>query len=189
MPATAMLDTQLPAALEAKGLTAPLDLPENAQDLQAALAAANGVPEEQALEWLASSFGLLPYTSSRPSLTVQAERAFRELAAEEHEGNEEPWLPVGVVGPLLIMAHYNPAARARWEIPEAFVLQVLVGQRQYTDFKAVLAERLQAKPLAPRSTPLAPNPLEENSSPEKALKWLLSGKDASSHSRPSRPTM
>ncbi len=175
MPATAMLDTQLPAALEAKGLTAPLDLPENAQDLQAALAAANGVPEEQALEWLASSFGLLPYTSSRPSLTVQAERAFRELAAEEHEGNEEPWLPVGVVGPLLIMAHYNPAARARWEIPEAFVLQVLVGQRQYTDFKAVLAERLQAKPLAPRSTPLAPNPLEENSSPEKALKWLLSG--------------
>ena len=67
---TATLDAALPAALESRGISAPLDLPENAQDLQAAIAAANGVPAEEAQEWLAGKFGLLPYIASRPGLTV-----------------------------------------------------------------------------------------------------------------------
>ena len=127
MPTT--LDADLPAALEARGLTCPLDLPENLQDLQGALAAANGVTAEEAQEWLAGKFGLLPYSSSRPALAVQSETVFRDLVSESHEAEDEPWLPIGTVGPLLIVGHYNPAARACWGIPEAFTIKALLNQQ------------------------------------------------------------
>ena len=172
MPTT--LDADLPAALEARGLICPLDLPENLQDLQGSLAAANGVAAEEAQEWLAGKFGLLPYSSSRPALAVQSETVFRDLASESHEAEEEPWLPIGTVGPLLIVGHYNPAARACWGIPEAFTIKALLNQQQYAGFAAVLAERLAAKTLVPRETPLAPRALPSGPSPESALKWLLS---------------
>jgi len=172
MPA-AVFDPELPAALESKGLTCPLDLPENVHDLHAAVAAANGAPPAEAFEWLAAKFGLLPFTATRPALPVQSETCFRTLAAAPHDQNEEPWLPVGTVGPLLIMGHYNPGARGRWGIPEAFTIRVLLTQRQYAEFRALLDERLQAKPLVPRDEPLEPRPLPRGSSPESALKWLL----------------
>ncbi len=162
---TATLDPALPAALESRGITAPLDVPENAQDLQAAIAAANSVPAEEAHEWLAGKFGILPYVASRPGLTVQAESVFRDLAAERHEKEEQPWLPVGSVGPLLIAGHYNPAAATAWGIPDAFTIRVLLSQQQYAGFAAVLAERLQAKPLVTRPEPLAPKPHGQSSSP------------------------
>ena len=56
---TALLDPELPGALESRGLTAPLNVPENVRNLHSALALANGVPEEESLEWLAGKFGLL----------------------------------------------------------------------------------------------------------------------------------
>lgn len=167
------LDAELPAALAARNLTAPLDLSENAQNLQEAIATANGVPTEEATEWLAAKFGLLPYVSSRPGMTTQTEGVFRDLAAEAHDKAEEPWTPVGSVGPLLILGHYNPASSVCWGIPQAFNLRVLLTQKQYSDFQGVLTERLRAKALVPRPQPLAPRPLEKNSSPETVLKWLL----------------
>ena len=170
---TAVLDPELPAVLESKGLTCPLDLPENVQDLQAAVAAANGVPEEEAFEWLAAKFDLLPYTTARASLPVQSETPFRTLAGTVYDKEEEPWLPVGTVGPLLIVGHFNPGARGQWGIPECFTIRVLLTQRQYGEYRALLDERLGAKPLAPRAEPLAPRPLAPGSSPENALKWLL----------------
>jgi type II secretory ATPase GspE/PulE/Tfp pilus assembly ATPase PilB-like protein len=171
---TNALDTDLPAALQSKGLTVPLDLPANTQDLQASLALANGIAQEEAQEWLAAKFGLLPYLSTRPSLSVQTENVFRELAAQTHERDEEPWLPVGSLGPLLVLGHYNPASRKMWGIPEAFTIRVLLDQRQYLGFGGVLAERIQAKPITNREPPLQPRPLGANQSPESVLKWLLS---------------
>ena len=169
----ALLDPELPGALESRGLTAPLDVPENVQNLHAALALANGVPEEESLEWLAAKFGLLPYVSSRPAIAVQTETAFRNLASALQDKEEEPWIPVGTIGPLLILGHYNPAAKPCYGIPEAFTTRVLLEQRQYQGFQEVLEERLKAKPLVPRTEPLLPRALAPKPSPETALKWLL----------------
>jgi type II secretory ATPase GspE/PulE/Tfp pilus assembly ATPase PilB-like protein len=170
---TALLDPELPGALESRGLTAPLDVPENVQNLHAALALANGVPEEQAYEWLAGKFGLLPYVSPRPSLAVQTESAFRNLVSAFQDKEQEPWLPVGTIGPLLILGHYNPAAKPCYGIPHAFTVRVLLEQKQYQGFQEVLEERLRAKPLVPRTEPLQPRALPPSPSPEAALKWLL----------------
>ena len=96
------------ATLQERGLTAPLDTPENQQNLQAALAHANGVPAEQALEWLAKQFDLLPVRTQRPSISVQVESAFRQFAQTQRSPEDEPWLPIGLIGPLIICGHYNP---------------------------------------------------------------------------------
>ncbi|MGA0176725.1 MAG: hypothetical protein ACO3L2_08365, partial [Chthoniobacterales bacterium] len=160
--------------MASRGIRVPLDLPENAQDLHAALAMANGVAQEEAQEWLAGKFGILPYIANRPSVSVQAENVFRQLAAESLGLEDEPWLPVGSLGPLLIIGHYDPAARAKWGVPDAFTIPVLLEQRQYRGYAEVLAERLEAKPIVPREAPLEPRPLGESPSPETALKWLLS---------------
>ncbi len=170
---TALLDPELPGALESRGLTAPLNVPENVRNLHSALALANGVPEEESLEWLAGKFGLLPYVSSRPAIAVQTESAFRNLASAFQDKEEEPWVPVGTIGPLLILGHYNPAAKPCYGIPEAFTTRVLLEQRQYQGFQEVLEERLKAKLLVPRTEPLHPRALSPGSSPETALKWLL----------------
>jgi type II secretory ATPase GspE/PulE/Tfp pilus assembly ATPase PilB-like protein len=135
------------------------------------LAQANAVPPEQSLEWLAKQFQLLPYQPIRPSLSVQTEALFRSLAGPTDA--PEPWLPVGLLGPLVILAHYNPAAIDSWGVPEAFCVKVLVGQDHYAEFRALLDERLGARPLGTAPAQQPSNELERGSSPEAALRWLL----------------
>jgi hypothetical protein len=74
---------------------------------------------------------------------------------------------------LLILAHYNPAAIDAWGIPEAFCVKVLVSQDHYAEFRALVDERLGARPLGTGSVQQPSRPLEPGSSPEAALRWLL----------------
>lgn len=157
-------------ALLTKGLVSSLDTPENLSELQKSLAQANGVEPIEALEWLAKTFQLLPYRPDRPAFSVQTESVFRTLAAGEMSG--EPWVPVGTVGPLMVLGHYNPAATEQWSIPDIFCLKVLVEQNHYSGYRGVLMERLTERPLGERR-PLSPSPLEPGGSPEAALKWFL----------------
>ena len=133
-------------ALRAKSLLASLDTPEAQADLHPSLAQANAVPPEEAFEWLARQFKILPYAPTRPTLSVQTESLFRLLA--EQTDAPEPWLPVGPLGPLLIIGHYNPAALDAWGIPSAFCLKVLLSpQSHYAEYRRQLDERLAARPL------------------------------------------
>lgn len=161
----------LHGALRDKKLLAPLDTPEAQKNLLGALAEANSIPTEQAFEWLARAFDLLPYQPNRPGLAVQTESLFRELARETSA--EEPWLPVGSLGPLLIVGHYNPAALDCWGIPSAYCLRVLLRQSDYGEFRKLLEERLGARPLGDKPAPPPARSLETGSTPEKALRWLL----------------
>jgi type II secretory ATPase GspE/PulE/Tfp pilus assembly ATPase PilB-like protein len=153
-----------------KELSAALDTPENHARLHIALAQANGIAEEEAFEWLARTFQLLPFRPIRPSLSVQTESTFRLLAAET--AGEEPWLPVGELGPLVILGHYNPAAGDFWGIPPELSLRVLLEQSHYIEFRRLLDERLAARPVGTTALP-PPAPLKPGSSPEAVMKWLL----------------
>ena len=158
-------------ALRSRNLASALDTTQTSADCHNALAQANAVPPEQSLEWLAKQFQMLPYQPIRPSLSVQTEALFRSLAGPTDA--PEPWLPVGPLGPLVILAHYNPAALHTWGIPEAFCVKVLVGQDHYAEFRALLDERLGARPLGTAPAQQPSNELERGSSPEAALRWLL----------------
>ena len=156
-----------------KGLAAPLDTVENRERFQSSLALANGVPAENAFEWLADKFSLLPLRSPKLVLSVPTETAFRSLASSPADESTEPWVPVGKLGPLLIMGHYNPALSGIWGIPDAFVIRVLLEQMQYQNLHEDLFARIAARPLSPRDPLVTSRPLENGSTPEAALKWLL----------------
>ena len=161
----------LHGALREKGLLAPLDTLEAQKDLLGALSQANSIPAEEAFEWLAKAFKLLPYQPNRPGLSVQTESIFRTLAVGDSA--EEPWLPVGQLGPLIILGHYNPAARDSWGIPSAFCIRVLLTQPHYEEFRKLLEERLGARPLGNKPAAAPSRELEAGATPEKAMRWLL----------------
>ncbi len=158
-------------ALRSKSLLAPLDTPETSADFHAALAQANAISPEEAFEWLAKQFHVLPYRPNRPTLAVQTESLFRTLAAQSSA--KEPWVPIGVLGPLLIVGHFNPAAMDYWGIPRAYCLPVLLGQAHYREYQQVLAERMEARPLGVQAIVPPSRDLEPSATPERALRWLL----------------
>jgi type II secretory ATPase GspE/PulE/Tfp pilus assembly ATPase PilB-like protein len=158
-------------ALRNKSLVAPLDTPESSTNLLSSLAEANAVSDGESLEWLAKEFELLPYHADRPTLSVQAEGLFRALAGDSDA--TEPWLPIGPLGPLLIVGHYNPAAIDCWGIPGPFCIRVLIRQEQYMEYRKLLDERLETRPLGKDATRKPSRDLETSSTPEKALRWLL----------------
>lgn len=158
-------------ALRAKDLVASLDTPEALADLHGGLAQANSIPAEEVFEWLAKHFRLLPYRPTRPNLSVQTESLFRTLASETSA--DEPWLPVGSLGPLLIIGHYNPAAADCWGIPRQYCLPVLLTQTNYREYWELLEERLVARPVGADAVKPPSRDLEPSATPEKALRWLL----------------
>jgi type II secretory ATPase GspE/PulE/Tfp pilus assembly ATPase PilB-like protein len=158
-------------ALRSKDLISALDTPDALTDLHGTLAKSNSVAPEEAFEWLAKHFKILPYRPNRPNLSVQTESLFRTLAAQT--GADEPWVPVGPLGPLLIVGHYNPAVTDYWGIPQQYCLRVLLSQEHYREYRQLVEERLGTRPLGTEPTKPPSRSLEASSSPEKALRWLL----------------
>ncbi len=167
------LESPLYSTLQELGLKAPLDLPDNERSLHAALAQANGIPIEEAFEWIADKFQLLPFRTTRPGISVPTENVFRQIIAEAPELEQQPWLPVGVLGPLLIVGHYNPTAEGTWGIPSGFLVRVLLDQPQYEGYLDDLRAKSQTRPLQSAATYSGHHDLEEGCAPETALKWLL----------------
>jgi len=156
-----------------KGLSAPLETAENTGHFQASLAVANGVPSEEALEWMARTFDLIPLANLRLVLSVAAESEFRSLATGELALKAEPWLPVGKLGPLLIVGHYNPASSDFWQIPQPFLVKTLLLQSAYNGLRDDLLARLATRPLISSEPRRVPHPPDSGASPENMLKWLL----------------
>lgn len=124
------------------------------------------------LEGLALQNGLMPVTLVRETCSPEAERLVRKLGRVPQVA--DPWLPVTTLGPLLVMAHYNPRGSDLWGVPQALVLRVLVSADQYQRTRKDLVQRLGAQPIAPA------NPLETVQLPRFAdlgmdgtFNWLL----------------
>lgn len=58
-----------------------------------------------------------------------------------------PWLPVGTLGPLLIMGHCNPAATDFWGVAEPFRIRVVIGKADYDQLHSQWRTKCQQEPL------------------------------------------
>ncbi len=161
----------LKEALEGAGYEAG-DPPDQNQELHLFLAYANGIPQDEALEWLAGVFQILPLDTPRTACSTRAEAIFRRVATPGCE-DEEAWMPLGSVGPLLICAHYNPASAALWQIPIEFLVPVLVPRSKYDVLRKDIKERLEFIPLESRPPRELSEPLPRNEGLQNVLNWLL----------------
>ena len=170
------LATQIEDTLLSKGLRAPAEEKgsDHESDFQSRLAKSNGVDPAEAMEWLAGVFDLLPLRASRVVLSAPAENTFRSLAVQQSEElPASPWVPLGKLGPLVLMGHFNPAATSLWSVPQALVIRVLLEQDQYESLRDDLWARLAARPLRSHAPLVLSKPPEVGSTPETVLKWLL----------------
>lgn len=138
--------------LEAKDLKIP-EVPSGDKELLPLAAGANGIDPNTAFEWLAGIFQVPPFELPRATCSTRAEGLLRSLG--RHSEAEEPWLPFATLGPMLIMAHYNPAALSAWQIPADLMVKVLVPQKQYAMLLGDIKNRLGIKPMD-ATEPLVP---------------------------------
>src|SRR5690606_845660 len=96
------------------------------------------------LEELAQKHGVLPWTPSRTTCSVEAEAIVRRLGRMPREA--EPWMPAANLGPLIIFAHYDPTCQEFWGVPERLTVRVVVTEEAYRLFYDDLAERLRMTP-------------------------------------------
>ncbi|MBL9130149.1 MAG: type II/IV secretion system protein [Verrucomicrobiaceae bacterium] len=124
------------------------------------------------IEGLALQFGLMPLCLLRESCSPEAERVVRKLGRVPYVA--EPWLPVTMIGPLLVMAHHNPRATDLWGVPPFLTIRVLVTQEQYQNTRKDLVTRFGQMPISQSNTmeQLQP-PRFEDLGLEGAYQWLI----------------
>ena len=110
------------------------------------------------IEGTALQNGLMPVTLMRETCTPEAEKHLRKLGRVPHTA--EPWLPIAVVGPLVVMAHYNPRCGDFWGVPLPFIVRVLIAPGQYQSTRRDLVQRFTRSPIE------ATNPLENLAVPD-----------------------
>lgn len=159
----------LAETLSTRGLAAPPSRPDS--DPQAAIARLNSRDTESALEWLAGEFEVTPLRLARAACSTRAEELFRRLARVD--AADEPWLPFGNLGPLLLCAHYNPASPELWGIPEPFLIRSLVSESQYRELREEFSARLAARPLAPAPSNPPVEPPPRGGGLLTTLQWFL----------------
>jgi type II secretory ATPase GspE/PulE/Tfp pilus assembly ATPase PilB-like protein len=163
---------ELCAVLKEGGIE-PGPMPEESLDLHQHLAQVNGVSADEALEWLARQFGILPFNPVRANCSTRAENVFRRLAPQPGDPEMEPWIPFGTLGPLVLCAHYNPACTQLWEVPVELIIPVLIPQSKYEILRRDFMGRLEIQPLESRPPLVFSGPLPKDGRPESALGWLL----------------
>ncbi len=143
--------TSLAEALRREGHVLPPE-PPPAEQMHTRLAELNNIPPEIALSWLAGIFKLVPLEVGRPACSSQGEDLFRRVAGM-CDRDAEPWMPFGHLGPVLICAHYNPAAEGLWGVPPWLVVRVLISPAQYAALADDVWDRLTLTPL-PETSPV-----------------------------------
>ncbi len=97
------------------------------------------------IEGLALQHGLIPLSLLRESCSPEAERVVRKLGRVPYVA--DPWLPITMIGPLLVMAHHNPRAGDLWGVPPFLVIRVLITAEQYQNTRKDLVQRFGQMPI------------------------------------------
>ena len=138
-------------------------LPEKTTPAKAAAVAA-------AIESVAGAAGMLPAKLPRGTCSIPAENLLRTLG--RNPLTADPWVPVGTIGPILIMAHCRAESEDFWGVPRALVVPIVVDSGQYESILKDLYTRVGYKPLD-ESNPLEQAPMPPSNDPRAALKWFI----------------
>jgi len=124
------------------------------------------------IEGMALQNNMLPVNLLRESCSPEAERIVRKLGRVPYVA--DPWLPVTMVGPLLVMAHHNPRAGDTWGVPSFLAIRILITPDQYQKTRKDLVQRFGQLPIAQQ------NALENAQPPnfselglEGSFEWLM----------------
>ena len=127
--------------------------------------------EELDMDQIAIKSGLPPVHLPRESCSADAENLLRTIG--RMPSGDEPWVPIGTVGPLLILGHFNPASDDTWGIPDYLCVKVVISKLSYMTIFEDLQSRLDFKPLS------AISPLEDilpppaSAEPISILNWFI----------------
>ncbi len=124
------------------------------------------------LEGIALQNGLIPVHLSRETCAPDAEQVVRQLGRVPRVS--DPWLPICLLGPIIVMAHHSPRGGDFWGIPQCLTLRVLISAEQYQKTRRELVQRFGSNPIG------AANPMEALQPPkfsdlglEGTFEWLL----------------
>lgn len=124
------------------------------------------------LEGVAVHFGILPVELPRASCNADGEMLVRRLGRWPR--NDEPWLPVTTLGPLIIFAHHNPKSEEIWGVPDFLTVKVAINATQYENIRREIVARVSAKPLAKENAiEHLPAPDIEQGNLGAAFKWMV----------------
>ena len=98
------------------------------------------------IEEIAAGICVPPVKLPRGTCSIPAENLLRQLGRNPRSA--EPWVPVGVLGPLLIMAHCRTESDDFWGVPQALIVPIIVDTTQYDSILKDLYTRIGFKPLA-----------------------------------------
>ncbi|MDA7605531.1 GspE/PulE family protein [Verrucomicrobiales bacterium] len=128
------------------------------------------ISEELELDQIANLSGIPPVQLLRASCSADAENLLRKLG--RMPSGDEPWIPIGALGPFPILGHFNPVSDDTWGIPDYLCVKVVISKSNYFKIFEDLQSRLDFKPLS------AISPLEEilppppSSDPISILNWF-----------------
>ena len=122
------------------------------------------------IESIAATADMLPVKLPRGTCSIPAESLLRTLG--RNPTTADPWVPVGTLGPLLIMAHCSRQSQDFWGVPRALVIPIIIDQAQYESILKDLYTRVGHKPLE------ADNPIEKmvpppGNDPRAVLRWFI----------------
>ncbi len=126
-------------------------------------------PDKVDIEQLASSISVAPVKLPRGTCSIPAENLLRLLGRKPR--TSEPWIPVGTLGPLLIMAHCRTDSDDFWGVPKALTVPIMIDVAQYDSILKDLCSRISHKPLAD-SNPVENLPAPPVGEPKAALRWF-----------------
>ncbi len=139
---------------------------------QVALDALDPFESILSIEGTAVQYGLLPVELPREACTADAEAHLRVLG--RLPATDAPWLPVSSVGPLLVMAHYDPRCEDSWGVPEHLRVNVVISKEQYEGVRKDLVMRIGAHPLpGTNEVEWLQAPALESGDLQGAMTWFL----------------
>ncbi len=140
-----------------------------ASESPSAPSAASPVLPRVNIEELAVQMDIVPVTLARSTCSIPAENLLRQLG--QNPRIPDPWVPVGTIGPLIIMGHYKMDCADFWGIPEFLVVPIAIDAVQYDAILKDLYGRIGAKPLSDNN-PIRNLPAPPRGDVKEVTKWF-----------------